>query len=156
MLVALVKATVSAKVIPPVEFIAWTNGTEVKLVPVIVTEVCAFVIVLGLILDIVGFVSAMPVRLLPSNAGKAAEPFNWTILFADVPTSKTAAVPKPNWLLVVDASFKSKAPKLKIYMISSADAPLASFNTVLLVLVKSTPSTSWIPFIKTKTGLLEI
>ena len=36
------------------------------------TEVCAFVIVLGLIPDIVGFVSATPVKLLPSTAGKVA------------------------------------------------------------------------------------
>ena len=55
--VALVKETVSALVIAPVELIASTVGTDTKFVPVIVTAVCVFSITLGLIADIVGLVS---------------------------------------------------------------------------------------------------
>ena len=55
--VAELKETVSALVIPPVELIASTVGTDTKFVPVIVTAVCVFSITLGLMLEIVGFVS---------------------------------------------------------------------------------------------------
>ena len=55
--VAELKETVSALVIAPVELIASTVGTDTKFVPVIVTAVCVFSIVDGLIPVIVGFVS---------------------------------------------------------------------------------------------------
>ena len=55
--VELVKETVSALVIAPVELIASTVGTDTKFVPVIVTAVCVFSITLGLTADMVGLVS---------------------------------------------------------------------------------------------------
>ena len=64
--VELVKVTESACVITPVELIASTIGADTKLVPVIVIDVCALVITLGLIPVIVGFVSptvTLPPRL---------------------------------------------------------------------------------------------
>ena len=129
------------------------------------TEVCAFVIVLGLIPDIVGFVSATPVKLLPSTAGKVAgktsstnlpEPFNCGMLFADVPTFKSAAVPSSNCVFKLVALFKLKAPKVKISKTSLAVAPLANVKTVSLVFVKSVPSTNCTPFKNTKTGLEDV
>ena len=124
--------------------------------PLIVTAVCAFVIVLGLIPVIVGFVSVTPVKLLPSTAGKAPEPFNWTMLFADVPTFKSAAVPNNNCDFKLVALFKLKAPKVKISKISLAVAPLANVKTVSLVFVKSTPSTNCTPFKNTKRWLADL
>ena len=60
-----------AEVIPPVEFIASTIGTDIKLDPLIVTLVASFVITVGLIEEIVGFVS--PTVTDPPS--ETAEPF---------------------------------------------------------------------------------
>ncbi len=69
--VAELKETEFALVIAPVVLIASTVGTDTKFVPVIVTDVCVFSITVGLMLEIVGFVSPTvtdPPRL-------TAEPF---------------------------------------------------------------------------------
>ena len=60
-----------AAFIAPVEFIASTCGTEIKFDPLIVTLVASFVITVGLIEEIVGFVS--PTVTDPPS--ETAEPF---------------------------------------------------------------------------------
>ena len=60
-----------AEEIPPLEFIASTIGTDMKFDPFIVTLVASFVITVGLIEEIVGFVS--PTVTEPPS--ETAEPF---------------------------------------------------------------------------------
>ena len=70
--VALVKVTVLAAVIAPVEAIASTCGIETKLVPAITTLVASLVIVLGVTPVTVGFVSVVIVTDPPKET---ADPF---------------------------------------------------------------------------------
>ena len=68
---ALVKVTELADVIAPVELIASTIGTEIKLLPDMTTLLASFVMTVGLIEEIVGFVS--PTVTDPPS--ETAEPF---------------------------------------------------------------------------------
>ena len=96
--VALVNETELAMVTAPVELIASTCGTDTKLVPVITTLVASFVIVDGLIPEIVGLVS--PTVTDPPR--ETAEPL---IVIAEF--AKAAfAIPPPVVAVCVPATVK--------------------------------------------------
>ena len=76
--VAELKETEFALVIAPVVLIASTVGTDTKFVPVITTLVASFVITVGLIADIVGFVSPM----VTDPPKDTADPFIVIVEFA--------------------------------------------------------------------------
>ena len=111
-----------ADVITPVELIASTIGTDIKFDPLIVTSVASFVITVGLIEEIVGFVS--PTVTDPPS--ETAEPFIVIAEFANdelgtadkralgtVPDVNEAAVipgvivtvSPPSPIVIVDPSF---------------------------------------------------